>query len=278
MAGTKNHLITLFMLLMAGLFTPDAAVSAVDEEKVKITPEDRLKALERITSFNQSPEIKRQEIYKGAVLNNLPDVLSTPAAKDTLIARIATPIYQHNPIKGLMTAPVTIIEFSDISCLDCLNMRQTLEDLQKKYPEHIRLVHKHASENPYKTENIAVFYSKIAHKHNLFWDYRRLLEKLKTYNDELLIETLKAAGLAVNNSRRLVRLHARDIYREIDADLALNRKLSLGKTPALLVNGVQVGGSIPFEALETLVLYELGRKKITVATAENKKTTKTKKQ
>jgi len=270
------------MLLVAGFFTPDAAVSAIDDEKagekVKITPEDRLKALERITSFNQSPEINRQEIYKGTVLNNLPTDLTNPAAKDTLIARIDSPIYRHNPIKGPMDAPITLIEFSDISCLDCPNLRPTLEALQKKYPEHIRWVHKHASENPYKSENIAVFYSKIANKHNLFWDYRTLLEKLKTYNDELLIETLQTVGLAVNNSRRLVRLHARDVYREIDADLALNRKLSLGKTPALLVNGVQVGGSIPFEALETLIRYELERKKITIATVENNEPAKTKKQ
>ena len=270
----------VLLLLVAGFPMPSNAVAASednDDNKIKITAEDRLKALERITSFNQNPEINRREIYKGNVLNNVPDVLNTPAAKDTLIARIDPPIYQHNPIQGPMAAPVTIVEFSDISCLTCESLRDEVAALQKKYPQHIRWVHKHASDNPYKTENIAVFYSKIANKNNIFWPFRRQLEKLDKYDDETLIHALSIAGLPVHNSRRLVRLYARDVYREIDADLALNRKLGLGKVPALLVNGIQVGGSIPFDALEDLVRYELERKKVTIVT-ENAGDTTTKKQ
>lgn len=259
---------------------PSKAVAASEknnDNKIKITPEDRLKALERITSFNQSPEINRREIYKGNVLNNIPDVLNTPAAKDTLIARMEPPIYRHNPIKGPMAAPITIVEFSDISCLTCSSVRKQLEELQEKHPQHIRWVHKHASDNPYKAENIAIFYSKIANKNNIFWEFRRQLEKLKNYDDDKLIQALNAAGLPVHNSRRLVRLYARDIYREIDADLALNKRLGLGKTPALLVNGIQVGGSIPFESLEDLILYELERQKITVLSENSGSSDKTKK-
>lgn len=270
----------LMLLFVAGFPMSSKAIAASEksenENKIKITAEDRLKALERITSFNQSPEINRREIYKGNVLNNVPDVLNTPAAKDTLIARMEPPIYQHNPIKGPMGAPVTIVEFSDISCLTCDSMRKQLDDLLEKYPTHIRWVHKHASDNPYKSENIAIFYSKIANKNNIFWEFRRQLEKLESYNDEVLIEALGYAGMPVHNSRRLVRLYARDVYREIDADLALNRKLGLGKTPALLVNGIQVGGSIPFESLEDLVRYELERQKVTILTEKTDETKKTK--
>ena len=269
-------------LLMAGAALLPVSVLAAkesqeNETKIKITADDRLKALERITSMNQSPEILRQEIYKGTVLKNLPDVLATPAAKDTLIARLDPPIYKHNPIKGPVDAPITIIEFSDISCLTCPSYRKDIEKAMDKYPDVIRWVHKHASDNPYKSENIAVFYSKIANKNGLFWEFRRQLEKLKSYDDNTLTDALSTAGLPIHNSRRLVRLYAREVYREIDADMALNRQLGLSKSPAMLVNGVQVGGGIPEDALNELIEYELDRKKITLvsdADTGNKKKTK----
>ncbi len=250
------------------VYVPFAEAAAQKKTEPTVTEEDRARVLARVTSFNQNPEIKKQEIHKGEVFNNLPKSLSDIAAKDSLIRRIHVPIYQHNPMAGNLKAPITIIEFSNIGCTSCSNITPIIKELMDKYPNHIRHIHKHASDNPFATDNLAAFYSKIANRHGLFWKFREELSQVKVQDDETLLLALKNAGLAIRNSQQMVRLNARDVYREIDADASLNKSIKLGKLPIMLVNGIQIGASIPFDALNDLILYELHRKKINIASLE----------
>lgn len=212
--------------------------------------------------------------HKGSLLKHLPDKFNTEAIKDALVDRQDVPLYAHNPLQGPASAPVTIVEFSDISCQTCPDVYPRIKEITKAYPEKTRWVHKHASLNPFGTNSLAAFYSKVANQYGLYWPYRKEVRKLNKLSEESLVGALVAAGVPVRNSQHLVRRHARDVYRGLDADLALNMRLGLKSPPAVLVNGVVIGGAIPTDMLEDVVLYELKRQGIKASGEQNNDNTK----
>ena len=208
-------------------------------------------------------EEKRREIYKGTVLEDLPASLESEKAKDALLDRQSIPIYTHNPAEGPTDAPVTIIEFSDLGCTTCKNANAALTEAFKKYPGFIRRIHKHLAENPYAPSDMPAFFSIIANHYGLFWKFRALLEKqTEPPHDADLLNMLAQVGVDTSNSQALVRLYARDIYRELDADQLQAQNFGFMEPPQIFVNGIKVGDAIPLTALDDLIHYELTRLKV----------------
>ena len=231
-------------------------------QKALVSNQDRQRVLQMLSSELPSAKNELGDLSNGEELENLPDGLNTEAIKDALTKRKDVPLYAHNPIKGPLNAPVTIVEFSDVACQTCSDVFPDIEKLVLKYPKHIRWVHKQAPMNPFGQNSLAGFYSKIAHEYGLFWPYRLAVRKITKHSDESLVQALVDAGVAVRNSQQLVRLHARDVYRGLDADSALNLRIGLKSPPAVLVNGIVIGGAIPLEKLDEIVKFELVRQGI----------------
>jgi len=54
------------------------------------------------------------------------------------------PVGSDDPVWGSATAPVTIVEFSDLQCPFCSRVQPTIKSLQAKYgPNQLRVVFKH---------------------------------------------------------------------------------------------------------------------------------------
>ena len=224
-------------------------------------------------------EEKRREIYKGTILEDLPASLEAEKAKDALLDRQSIPIYTHNPAEGPTDAPITIIEFSDLGCTSCKDDNTALAEAFKKYPGFIRWIHKHLAENPYAPSDMPAFFSMIANRYGLFWKFRTLLDKqTEPPHDTDLLNMLAQVGVDTSNSQALVRLYARDIYRELDADQLQAQNFGFMEPPQIFVNGIKVGGAIPLTALDDLIRFELNRLKVDLsslpkpATAQGKKT------
>lgn len=248
---------SVLALAVAGVGVPEALA-----QKALVTNDDRARVL-NILSPNMPGKTDEGNgqaadiTHNGVTLGDLPASLNTEAIKDALIGPVNLPIYAHNPSQGPMGAPVTIVEFSDISCQTCKDVYEPIRDVVQKHPEHIRWVHKHASLNPFGTNNLAAFYSKVANRNELFWPFREEVIALNEHTEDTLVGALSRAGLPVRSSQQVVRLYAREVYRELDADLALNIRLGLQSPPAVLVDGVVIGGAIPLEKLDDVVEYKL---------------------
>ena len=233
-------------------------------QKALVTNDDRERVLNMLSprlpgaeSQLEGEEAGTAVTIDGVILENLPESLNTEAIKKALASPVSIPIYAHNPTMGPIDAPVTIVEFSDISCKTCPDMHKTLNKITQKHSDHVLWVHKHASVNPFGASNLAAFYSKIANRHDLFWPFREEVAALSEHTEDSLVGALSRAGLPVRNSQKVVRLYAREVYRELDADLALNIRLGLKSPPAVLVDGIVIGGAIPLEKLDDVVEYRL---------------------
>jgi hypothetical protein len=77
--------------------------------------------------------------YEDAMFNMLKKQFPVKVFLDPLRAEVATAGY---PSRGLETAPVTIVEFSDFQCPFCGGLFPTLKAIESRYPDKVRLVYR----------------------------------------------------------------------------------------------------------------------------------------
>lgn len=190
---------------------------------------------------------------------SLPEALKTERAKAAIAMRQNINIYSHNPSKGPEDAPLTIIEMTDLNCLQCMTFLKDTDEVlkQEKYTDKVRYVHIHLPVDLYNSTNPAAFYGKIAQEQGVFWEYRDQLFSISEIKDNTFIDKLVSVGGNPIEIRNLVRFNARKFYKELDADTLFSKNLGETRPPILFVNGVKVGYNIKVEELSALLDYEL---------------------
>lgn len=235
------------------------------QEKSLVTDAQREEALRRISDPYAPPAIVRGGGLSEDAVEKLPPSLRTEEAQKALANRTELPIYSHNPTLGPDTAPITVVIMTDLDCDDCSQLVSEVTHLRKDYPKTVRIVHKNLPQSPYAIGKMAAFYGKLAQRQGHFWEFRDKLATMKDYKVDDLNNALLSVGVDLAASQRLVRQSARDIYRELDADVQQAQNLSLHEPPLMFVNGVRMGKDVPFSALDALIHYELERKQGTAS-------------
>jgi len=162
------------------------------------------------------------------------------------------------PVRGTVTAPVTIVEYSDFHCPFCRRVQPTLTGLLQKYPGKVRLVYKHLPLDSLHPQARRVSEAAwCAAKQDKFWGFHDAVYA-DTSNDSSEA-TLKgyatAAGLdAAAFGACLANPETRAA---IERDVTQGEALGLNSTPGFFVNGREVRGAQPIEAFETIIDEEL---------------------
>ena len=106
--------------------------------------------------------------------------------------------------------------------------------------------------------NLAAFYGKIAQRGGTFWKYREALITLEDPTPEKYFNTLLATGIDRALARRLLNTESRRMYRELDADANLARKLHIGEPPSFVVNTIMLGQQgVPLDNVAAVLTYQL---------------------
>jgi hypothetical protein len=184
--------------------------------------------------------------------------------------RIEIVPYKHNPMMGEEDAPLTIIEFSDLACLQCMGQLAQVDAILEQYANDIRRVHIYAPTDTSSPTQLAPFYGKVAQHFGKFWDYRKKIQSLTNVQGDAYFDL---ATEQLDNKllvRRAAMNEAPKFYRELDADSHLFRKLDLKVSPLWVINGVRVGqeAGLPMEKLQVFLQYEKAR--ITALQAQDK--------
>lgn len=170
------------------------------------------------------------------------------------------PIGSDDPVWGAATAPVTIVEFSDLQCPFCSRVEPTIKSLQAKYgPNQLRVVFKH---NPLPFHDHARPAAKIAdavlHQGGsaAFFAFLELAfeEQLKL-GDEALAAWVARVGL--DPAVVLRRAELPETNDKIERDIALAEKVGANGTPAFRINGKTLSGAQPLEAFVSIIDAEL---------------------
>ena len=162
-------------------------------------------------------------------------------------------------IRGPTEAPVTIMAFSDYQCPYCIRSEPVLAEVLARYPESVRLVHRHFPlDNIHSFARPASEAAMCAEEQGKFWEFHdaifarqgRLEESsFAEIGDELGLDQ-KALGTCIE---------ARRYADFVQSDFTAGQRAGVTGTPAFFVNGIPLEGARDADALSRVVDAELKR-------------------
>ena len=165
---------------------------------------------------------------------------------------------QGAPVRGVATAPVTIVEYSDFHCPFCRRVQPTLTALLDKYKGQVRLVYKHLPLDALHPQARRVSEASwCAAQQDKFWQFHDAVyaDTSNDAGDAALTRYATTAGLdAATFTSCLANPEAKAA---VQRDVAQGESLGLNSTPGFFVNGREVRGAQPIEAFSTIIDEEL---------------------
>ncbi|MBA3513987.1 MAG: DsbA family protein [Pyrinomonadaceae bacterium] len=142
-----------------------------------------------------------------------------------------------DPSRGVATAPVTIVEFTDFQCPSCAAMHPVLEDVLKSYGDKVRFVVRDFPLAMHANARKAAEAANAAHAQGKFFEYAALLFKRQ---DVLDVPALKkyASELGLDRARFDAALDGGAFAAEVRRDMLDGEMYGIDSTPTIFVNGV----------------------------------------
>lgn len=190
----------------------------------------------QVANYLQEQEQQRLERTMAARLRqgaNIKLLLTEPEAPRQLIS------VDDDPAKGVATAPVTIVEFTDFQCPSCAAMQPILEEAIKTYGTKVRFV---VRDFPLPTHANAFKAAEAANAANAqgkFFEYTALLFQRQKALD---VPSLKkyATEIGLDRARFDAELD-KGIYRaEVRKDITDGEMYGVGSTPTIFINGIML--------------------------------------
>ena len=173
--------------------------------------------------------------------------------KRTLTAREQVSPHGPAPSLGPADARMTIVVFSDFADPECGRASPVATTIKNLYPDRVRLVFRQFPLAPHPDAHLAAEASLAAHAQGKFWSYHDVLFGNPQAHDRPALERYaRQAGLDLPRFRKA--LDQRTFAADVDADIELGRKLSVGAVPAMFANGKQV--AFPYGADELARVIE----------------------
>jgi protein-disulfide isomerase len=142
-----------------------------------------------------------------------------------------------DPSRGLATALVTVVEFTDFQCPSCAAMHPVLEEVLKSYGNKVRFVVRDFPLAMHAHARKAAEAANAAHAQGKFFEYAALLFKRQ---DALDVPSLKkyASELGLDRVRFDAALDSGTFAGEVRKDIVDGEMYGIDSTPTIFVNGI----------------------------------------
>jgi protein-disulfide isomerase len=159
---------------------------------------------------------------------------------------------EHAPVKGPLTAPVSLVEFSDFECPFCAETAPVVEQLLAAYPTQVRFAFKHYPLPMHKESPLAHEAALAAGDQGKFWEMH---DALFAGQDKLTREDLiaKAKQLGLNVPRFTKDLDSHRFKSQVDADRQEGNRLGVDGTPFFFINGHAISGALDLPEFKKLI-------------------------
>ncbi|MCR9094346.1 MAG: DsbA family protein [bacterium] len=162
-------------------------------------------------------------------------------------------------VRGPAEAPVTIMTFSDYQCPYCIRSEPVLAEVLERYPEDVRLVHRHFPlDSIHPQARPAAEAAMCADEQGRFWDYHDAIfarsgrleaDSFAEIGRELDLD-LDALGQCMGERR----------YQAfVQTDFEAGEAAGVTGTPAFFVNGIALKGARDADEISRVIDSELAR-------------------
>lgn len=175
-----------------------------------------------------------------------------------------SPVSAKDWIKGPDSATVTFTEYSDFQCPYCALLAPVLAQIQKEYPQDVRIVYRHF---PLVTIHdkaaLSAQAAEAAGKQDKFWEMHDLLFELQNEWSGLSVDQFQewlieqAGGLGLNKVRFVADLNSQAITDFVKDAWDRGAEIGLPGTPFLLIDGQIWSQSLPMSAENIKAIVEL---------------------
>lgn len=162
----------------------------------------------------------------------------------------------EGPSRGNAGAPVTIVEFSDFECPFCSRSVETLQQIEKAYPDKVRIVFRDYPLIIHRTAKRAAEAAHCADDQGKFWAmHDRLFSKGGPINDNDLYRFASQAKLDHDTfDACLTSGKYKDAWKPSQEE---GSRIGVSSTPSFFINGRLIVGSANFEAFSRVIDEEI---------------------
>jgi len=212
-----------------------------------------------------------------AVLGNNPTATHlyvTPDGKNVVVGDMipfgANPYAETNAtLLKDTSAPVTIVEFSDLQCPYCKSAQPIIDKLLEEKP-NTRLVFQHFPLPMHIWAMKAAAYGQCVADQNpaAFWKFvQGVYDAQESVNEGNVDEKLTAIATAAGaDGARAAACSAQpNTLAQVQVSIDLGKSVGVGGTPTVFINGRKISAikEVPFDTLKAMVDYEASQSKLT---------------
>lgn len=214
----------------------------------------------------QKRQQKADEVYQGLQAKHPVQILvAKPEAP-----RIDVTYAPDDPVRGPKEAPVTIVEFTDFQCPFCQRSQATLQQVEKAYPDQVKLVARCYPLPFHNRAKPAAEAALCAKEQGKYWEYRDLLfdvspaspaagQHERSLSDDDFRRFAKELHL---NQKKFEQCLAENRYEaRIAKDIADGQRFGVSGTPAFFVNGQPIVGAQPYDNFKSAIEDALAKSK-----------------
>jgi len=192
----------------------------------------------------------------GDLMKRLRDKFSVSVQFDPMRAEVSA---AGAPAIGPADAPVQLVLFSDFECPYCSRVVPTLDQVQEKYGDRVRLAFRQFPLSIHPHAQKAAEASLCAGEQGKFWEMHDAM-----FGDQkkLGVDDLKAtaATLELKAEQFNSCLDSGKYADQVKKDMESGQEAGVSGTPAMFVNGRFISGAVPYEQLASVIDDELTRK------------------
>jgi protein-disulfide isomerase len=245
---------------------------AVPYEQFKAALEPELKKAEALVAKGTKPAKVYETIMKTAK-----DKVEAPApgAAPAQPPGPETDMTVHqvdpgdSPSRGPKNAALTVVVFSDFQCPFCSRVEPSISQLEREYPNKVRVVWKNFALDFHQNAKPAANAAHAAGEQGKFWEMHGKLFQNQQSLDRASLDRF-AQELNLDMAKFKVAMDSKKYDKVIDEDMKLGATVGVQGTPATFINGRRISGAVPYDTFKKVAEQELS-KKGSVAAARKKR-------
>jgi protein-disulfide isomerase len=158
-------------------------------------------------------------------------------------------IYEHDHLQGPADATVTLVEYGDYQCPDCVRVHPTVKLLQRRFGASLRFAFRNfplAQIHPFAEP--AAEAAEFAAAHGQFWEmHDGIFERQSPLSSELLLNLAKKNGLDADAMAEALKRRA--FLDRVKQDFMGGVRSGVNGTPTFFVDGKRHDEGTDFETL-----------------------------
>lgn len=158
-------------------------------------------------------------------------------------------------VRGELTAPITIVEYSDFQCPYCGRGFQVVEQVREKYGKKVRFIYKNlplVAIHPMALPTAKWFEAVSLQDPQKAWLFHdKMFQNQQSLSEDFFRKTVKELGLNADKAAKDAQSQA--VADKIESDSKEAKSFGFTGTPGFLINGVPLRGAYPPDEFDKII-------------------------